>query len=409
MDNERNLELIILEVLGCLNEKERESLSNIKETDENFPWKTLAEFQNLTALLPALLKATDSPSDKVKNIFVERLGGTISVSQKMNEPEKLIVRKQKEDKVERELEKVLSENKIDWGALSVSESPKKPVRGFEEVKPKIFSKTISIEQHEVEVLAEENNHEVLEKEPEFRVIEANPKSSSSTLKKYILVSIALLIISVSLAAYLFLNGKPDTSEAIAEKNIINPVVLPTEEFVYNDLKIIESAPESVVTPKVEIDNKPKVDKNILPKAPPKLPDPIEAPLIETKQLIAEEEAKVEDKISSPPPKEVTEITEEPNYFVAVEEMPQPIGGLQGIQEKIKYPEIALRAGVEGKVYVRAFVDETGTVTGAEIVKGIGAGCDEAALDAIQKTKFTPGKQRGKPIKVQITIPVVFRK
>ncbi|HEY6435418.1 MAG TPA: energy transducer TonB, partial [Ignavibacteriaceae bacterium] len=106
--------------------------------------------------------------------------------------------------------------------------------------------------------------------------------------------------------------------------------------------------------------------------------------------------------------EVIEETEEPTFFVAVEEMPQPIGGLQGIQAKISYPEIAKRAGIEGKVFVRAYVDETGAVVNAEVVKGIGGGCDEAALDAILKTKFTPGKQRGKAIKVQVTVPVLFR-
>lgn len=100
--------------------------------------------------------------------------------------------------------------------------------------------------------------------------------------------------------------------------------------------------------------------------------------------------------------------EAPTYFVAVEEMPEPIGGISAIQQKIEYPEIAKRAGVEGKVYVLAFVDEDGNVTGAKIIKGIGAGCDEAALDAVRKTKFKPGKQRGTPVKVQVSIPIVFK-
>ena len=89
-------------------------------------------------------------------------------------------------------------------------------------------------------------------------------------------------------------------------------------------------------------------------------------------------------------------------------MPEPIGGITEIQKKIIYPEIAKRAGVEGKVYVLAFVDESGTVTDVKLIKGIGAGCDEAAMDAVRKTKFKPGKQRGKPVKVQVSIPVVFK-
>jgi protein TonB len=107
-------------------------------------------------------------------------------------------------------------------------------------------------------------------------------------------------------------------------------------------------------------------------------------------------------------KVVEEKNEAPTYFVAVEEMPEPIGGIKAIQEKITYPEIAKRAGVEGKVYILAFVDENGNVTKANVLKGIGAGCDEAARKAVLATKFKPGKQRGVPVKVQVSIPVVFK-
>ena len=89
------------------------------------------------------------------------------------------------------------------------------------------------------------------------------------------------------------------------------------------------------------------------------------------------------------------------YFVAVEEMPEPIGGIAAIQKNIKYPEIAKRAGIEGRVYIQAFIDENGNVTRANVLKGIGAGCDEAAMNAIKKVKFIPGRQRGIPVKVQV--------
>jgi len=112
------------------------------------------------------------------------------------------------------------------------------------------------------------------------------------------------------------------------------------------------------------------------------------------------------KLSGQIPLDISE--EKDIYFVAVEEMPEPIGGIQSIQSKIKYPEIAKRAGIEGKVYVLAFIDETGNVANAKIIKGIGAGCDEAALDAIKQTKFKPGRQKGKPVKVQVSIPIVFK-
>ncbi|HOJ19380.1 MAG: energy transducer TonB [Ignavibacteriales bacterium] len=150
-----------------------------------------------------------------------------------------------------------------------------------------------------------------------------------------------------------------------------------------------------------------------PPPPPKPPIPIEAPsdnVLEDVE-IGSTEIDFTEQIEAPPPppkEEKKVIEEEPQYFVAVEEMPEPIGGIASIQSKIVYPEIAKRAGVEGKVYVLAFVDENGNVTKADISKGIGAGCDEAARDAVLKTKFKPGKQRGKPVKVQVHIPVVFK-
>lgn len=109
-----------------------------------------------------------------------------------------------------------------------------------------------------------------------------------------------------------------------------------------------------------------------------------------------------------PPKEEKPITEEPSFFVAVEEPPQPVGGLAAIQNKIVYPIAAKRLGIEGKVLIQAIVDENGNVAKAKVIKGIGSGCDEAALDAVKSSKFTPGKQRGKNVRVQITIPIVFK-
>ena len=96
------------------------------------------------------------------------------------------------------------------------------------------------------------------------------------------------------------------------------------------------------------------------------------------------------------------------YLIAADEMPEPIGGLASIQKNIRYPQLAKLAGIEGKVYVLAFLDEVGNVANARVIKGIGAGCDEAALEAVKIVKFTPARNNGKPVKVQVTIPIVFK-
>ena len=98
-----------------------------------------------------------------------------------------------------------------------------------------------------------------------------------------------------------------------------------------------------------------------------------------------------------------------NYYVTVnEKMPEPIGGIRAIQENILYPEIAKRAGIQGRVFVKAYIDSTGTVAKTEIIRGIGAGCDEAAMVAIKRVKFKPGIQDGKPVNVQVTVPILFK-
>jgi TonB family protein len=96
------------------------------------------------------------------------------------------------------------------------------------------------------------------------------------------------------------------------------------------------------------------------------------------------------------------------YFVSVENLPEPIGGMMAIQKKVVYPEIARRAGIQGTVYVEAFINERGEVDRAVVRKGIGSGCDEAAVAAVKQSKFRPGTQQGVPVKVRLAIPIRFR-
>ena len=100
--------------------------------------------------------------------------------------------------------------------------------------------------------------------------------------------------------------------------------------------------------------------------------------------------------------------DEKEYLVQVDKQPSIIGGLQSLVEKIEYPEVAKRAGVEGRVFVMAYVNEEGDVTNVKLLKGIGGGCDEAALNAVRETKFTPGIMNGKPVKTQVSIPIAFK-
>jgi protein TonB len=239
------------------------------------------------------------------------------------------------------------------------------------------------------------------------------------LRRNILVSAAMFIIIIASSIFVFLKFQEAPVKVSARVSSSEKLNLAGQtNFILNseykpevDTKNIVAANETTL-PEQSLKNQkiltPRLQESITKEESTLFASNINTDLIsnEEKEPTQIAAAKTETVV---PPKEIKKVEEEPAFFVAVEEMPQLIGGLKGIQGQIKYPEIAKRVGVEGKVIVQAIVDETGNVISVSTVKGIGSGCDEVAMDAVRNSKFTPGKQRGKNVKVQITIPIVFKK
>lgn len=126
--------------------------------------------------------------------------------------------------------------------------------------------------------------------------------------------------------------------------------------------------------------------------------------------------------------EATELTEIPEYtpiasneeesvaeaeiFTVVEESPSFPGGdearIRFLTENIKYPQIARESSISGTVYVTFVVEKNGNVTDVRVLRGIGGGCDEEAVRVIKAMpNWSPGKQRGKPVRVQFNMPIKF--
>lgn len=100
-------------------------------------------------------------------------------------------------------------------------------------------------------------------------------------------------------------------------------------------------------------------------------------------------------------------------FLVVQDQPEPYGGIAAfyefLAENIRYPEEARRIGISGRVFVEFVVDKDGSITNAKVVKGIGGGCDEEAVRIVNKApKWKPGLQRGRAVKVRMTVPVYFK-
>jgi protein TonB len=105
--------------------------------------------------------------------------------------------------------------------------------------------------------------------------------------------------------------------------------------------------------------------------------------------------------------------EEEKIFVIVEDMPDFKGGglkafTRYVQEHVEYPIVAQENGIEGTVFVRFVVDKDGSIIMVETMRGVDPVLDKAAIAAVSDApKWDPGKQRGKPVKVCCTIPIVF--
>ena len=150
--------------------------------------------------------------------------------------------------------------------------------------------------------------------------------------------------------------------------------------------------------------------------PPRPPIPVAVPnteVIEDVEIMINAEldlgAFLEIPPLPPPPRqeEGTKISEEDDFFIVVEQMPILIGGMEALHREIRYPENALRANIQGRVHVQFIVNERGEVENPNVLRGIGGGCDEEALRVVSKMKFQPGMQRGRPVRVQYNLPVVF--
>jgi len=127
---------------------------------------------------------------------------------------------------------------------------------------------------------------------------------------------------------------------------------------------------------------------------------------------ADESTQVDEyKTPVPVQAEETEVQEQ-EVFLVVENAPAFPGGdaarMKFLQDNIKYPVMAKESGIQGTVYVTFVVERSGAVTDVKILRGIGGGCDEEAVRVVKNMpKWEPGKQRGKPVRVQFNMPIKF--
>ncbi len=95
-----------------------------------------------------------------------------------------------------------------------------------------------------------------------------------------------------------------------------------------------------------------------------------------------------------------------------EPQPEFPGGYEAMikffAKNLKYPKAAAKAKVQGKVFAGFTITETGQITGSEILKGIGYGCDEEAIRLVKlMPPWKPSRQNGKPVAGRYLLPIRF--
>ncbi|MBI5540355.1 MAG: energy transducer TonB [Bacteroidia bacterium] len=170
------------------------------------------------------------------------------------------------------------------------------------------------------------------------------------------------------------------------------------------------------------------EEELPPPPPPPPPPALEQQVKYTAPVVVDsvdekvEIATTDEQVNTAVNEEVTEEVVETNQaiqeeevinFYVIEEKPEYPGGIEAmnkwIAENVKYPEIAKENGVTGKVFIQFVIDKDGKVSNVQLLRGVDPYLDKEALRVISAMpSWTPGKQRGKTVKVSFQIPINFK-
>ena len=220
------------------------------------------------------------------------------------------------------------------------------------------------------------------------------KKANLENKKSIFFQIGLIIaLIVSIVALEWTSGQRResafdgmTEEAIEEEQI--PV---TEE----------TPPEEVPPPEVTVTD---------------LFEIVEDDVVIDNEVKFEDDETSEDKVVEiyAPVLQAEEEATDDEIFVIVEDMPKFRGGdinkfREWVQKRVRYPEVAAENGIQGRVFITFVVEPNGNVSNVSITRSVDPLIDDAAKEAVAASpKWEPGMQRGRPVRVRYSIPIIFQ-
>ncbi len=188
------------------------------------------------------------------------------------------------------------------------------------------------------------------------------------------------------------------------------------EWTESEVKVYDSFDTSLLAEEeIEIV---QTQQELPPPPPPPVPDVVEViniveddVIVESVEITTEDDKNKEVVIQAPV---AAPIEEEDNVvFQVVETMPAFPGGdanlFKFLGENVKYPVIAQENGIQGRVICQFVVNKDGSIVDVEVVRPVDPSLDKEAIRVIKSMpKWSPGKQRGKSVRVKYTLPVNFK-
>ncbi|OIP84245.1 MAG: energy transducer TonB [Porphyromonadaceae bacterium CG2_30_38_12] len=188
------------------------------------------------------------------------------------------------------------------------------------------------------------------------------------------------------------------------------------EWTEHEVKVYDSIDTQMLAEEeIEIQ---QTQQELPPPPPPPVPDVVEVinvveddVIVESVEINTEDDKNKEVVIAAPVSAPVEE--EDNVVFQVVETMPAFPGGDQALfrflGENVKYPVIAQENGIQGRVICQFVVNKDGSIVDVEVVRPVDPSLDKEAVRVIKSMpKWSPGKQRGKSVRVKYTLPVNFK-
>jgi len=222
------------------------------------------------------------------------------------------------------------------------------------------------------------------------------KSEKANLenKKSMFIEVGLIVaLLVCLGAMEWTSGqKKDSAFAGMTEEAIEEEQIPVTE---------ETPPEEMPPPEVTVTD---------------LFEIVEDDVVIDNEVKFEDDETSEDKVVEiyAPVLQAEEEEVEEEIFVIVEDMPKFKGGdinkfREWVQKRVRYPELAAENGIQGRVFITFVVETNGNVSNVTISRSVDQLLDEAAKEAVMASpKWEPGMQRGRPVRVRYSIPIIFQ-